>query len=341
VLSEATFLGTVSVCFNTVGWNTECVDHGPAVGTPSVAVAGVSVTPGAATVAVTGTVRLSATVTPNDATDKTVEWASSNATVASVDTIGLVTGVGAGTATIIATTRSGGKTAQTVITVTGPPPSGPADPPGPSSPVPTDPPAPPPTHPPGPPPTDPPSSGVVVATGLSVSPVKVKLQVGQTAAISVALAPIETTDQSVVWTISNPTIATVTEQGTVRGVKPGKTTVTVSNGSLAASTAVTVVKTKPKLQTKLSRNLKTGTAIKLKVKVIAAGVALGGKIRVTLTHGKTKNVTTIALRPRNNNKYVTIRLPKPTHPGTHKLTIAYLGTSHIATTKLTKKLTIK
>lgn len=53
-------------------------------------------------------VRLTATVLPEDATDPTVVWSSSHKTVATVDEEGRVTGVGAGLATISATTREGG-----------------------------------------------------------------------------------------------------------------------------------------------------------------------------------------------------------------------------------------
>lgn len=64
------------------------------------------------------TTALTATVSPEDATDKSVSYASSNPSVASVSTSGVVTGVSAGSATITATTHDGGKTASTAVTVT-------------------------------------------------------------------------------------------------------------------------------------------------------------------------------------------------------------------------------
>jgi uncharacterized protein YjdB len=60
-------------------------------------------------------VTLVAKVTPDDATDKTVTWSSSNVKVATVDSNGKVTAVGNGEATITAT--AGGKTATCKLSV--------------------------------------------------------------------------------------------------------------------------------------------------------------------------------------------------------------------------------
>jgi uncharacterized protein YjdB len=63
-------------------------------------------------------VTLVATVSPDDADDKSVTWSSNNTDVATVDaSTGVVTAVSAGTATITVTTIDGGKTAVCEITV--------------------------------------------------------------------------------------------------------------------------------------------------------------------------------------------------------------------------------
>ena len=64
-------------------------------------------------------VTLTATVKPDDATDKTVTWTSSNPAVATVDANGTVHAVAAGEATI--TAQAGDKTATCVVTVTAAP----------------------------------------------------------------------------------------------------------------------------------------------------------------------------------------------------------------------------
>ncbi len=81
----------------------------------TVAVTSVTLDKTEASIAVGASVTLTATVTPTDATNKTVEWTSSDTSVATVSG-GTVTGVKAGTATITAT--AGGKKAEATITVT-------------------------------------------------------------------------------------------------------------------------------------------------------------------------------------------------------------------------------
>ena len=79
---------------------------------------GVSVSPSSLKLSTGETGKLTATVTPSNATDKSVTWSTSNDKVAAVSE-GTVTAVGSGTATITAKT-SNGKTATATITVEGP-----------------------------------------------------------------------------------------------------------------------------------------------------------------------------------------------------------------------------
>jgi uncharacterized protein YjdB len=86
----------------------------------SIAVTGVTVSPASASVDVNSTQLLTATISPSNATNQNVTWTSSDVSVATVSTSGLVTAVAAGTATITATTQDGSKTASATITVKAP-----------------------------------------------------------------------------------------------------------------------------------------------------------------------------------------------------------------------------
>ena len=67
------------------------------------------------------TVQLSATVTPSNATDKSVRWESNNTPVATVDDNGLVTAISTGTAIVTAHTNDGNFAASCTVTVDFPP----------------------------------------------------------------------------------------------------------------------------------------------------------------------------------------------------------------------------
>ena len=96
------------------------------IGDAATAVTGVTLSQSEAAMTVGGeTLTLTATVAPDDATDKTVTWTSSDPTIATVAN-GVVTAVAAGTATITATATNGtddtadDKTATCAVTVTAP-----------------------------------------------------------------------------------------------------------------------------------------------------------------------------------------------------------------------------
>lgn len=85
-------------------------------GITTIAVKGVALNASSGELTVGGTVNLEASITPSDATNKAVTWASTSPTVASVEN-GIVTALAVGDTTIICTTVDGGFTAMYNLTV--------------------------------------------------------------------------------------------------------------------------------------------------------------------------------------------------------------------------------
>ena len=83
----------------------------------TISVTRVDMSPSSATMKVGETLTLTATVTPDDATDKSVTWSSSDDKIATVDEDGTVTAVAEGEAVITVKTTDGGYTAECKVTV--------------------------------------------------------------------------------------------------------------------------------------------------------------------------------------------------------------------------------
>ena len=172
--------------------------------TPPVSVATVDVTPATANVTVGGTVQLVAT--PRDAngtplSGRTVSWSSSNTGVASVTGSGLVTGVGAGSATITATSE--GKSGTSAITVT----------------------------------FVPVASVAVTPASASVNEGKtVQLTATPKDGNGNPLS-----GRAVAWVSSNTTVATVSSSGLVTGKVAGTATITATSEGQSGTSAITVV----------------------------------------------------------------------------------------------------
>ena len=84
----------------------------------TVKVSGVTIDPSSIILNIDASKTLTATVTPENAADKSVTWSSSNESVATVEQNGKISAVGVGEATITVTTTDGGKTATCKVELT-------------------------------------------------------------------------------------------------------------------------------------------------------------------------------------------------------------------------------
>ena len=148
-------------------------------------------------------VTLTATVKPDDATDKTVTWASDKTSVATVDENGKVSAKAAGTAVITVTTKDGGKTAKCTVTV---------------------------------------KAASVAVTGVSLDKTTLTLTEGESATLKATVKPDDASNKQVTWSSDKESVATVDENGKVTAKAAGTAviTVTTKDGGKTAKCTVTV-----------------------------------------------------------------------------------------------------
>ncbi len=146
------------------------------------------------------TIQLLATVLPEDATDKTVTWASSDESIATVDSTGQVTAVTPGSAVITAmTTDSSNLSASCNVTVL---------------------------------------QGIVLAESIQLNVTTAGLNEGSTLQLTATVLPEECNNKTVLWSSNNPSVATVDSNGLVTTHSVGTATITAitTDGSNMSTT---------------------------------------------------------------------------------------------------------
>ncbi|NKI31908.1 Ig-like domain-containing protein [Croceivirga thetidis] len=146
---------------------------------------------------------LTATVSPSDASDKSVIWSSSDDSVATVDDSGNVTAIAPGVATITVTTNDGGYQANTTVEV---------------------------------------NELIIPVSGVTLNTDSLVLTEGEIASLTATVGPSDASDKSVIWSSSDDSIATVDDSGNVTAIAPGVATITVTtnDGGYQANATVEV-----------------------------------------------------------------------------------------------------
>ena len=147
---------------------------------------------------------LTATIFPDDATNKSLVWTSSNKNVAIVNANGRVTGLSAGKATITVTTVNAGETATCEVTVTEP--------------------------------------EIVRVTGVRLNSSSLSMEKGQSQVLSETITPSNSSNQNVTWTSNNENVVVVNQNGKVTAIGEGTAVVTVrtEDGGYTASCNIRV-----------------------------------------------------------------------------------------------------
>lgn len=230
---------------------------------PTVKVTGITLNKTTASVVKGKTVALTATVTPDTATDKTIKWTTSNKNVATVSPDGVVTAVAAGTAIITATAADdSGVKATCKITVTNP---------------------------------------VIKVTKVTLNKTTASVVKGKTLTLTATVTPTNATNKNVTWKSSNTKIATVDGNGKVTAVAAGTATITCTakaDKSKSATCKITVTNPAVKV-TKLSMNktsvdLLKGKTVQLKVTVTPSN-ATNKAVTWTSSNKKIATVTSNGL----------------------------------------------
>lgn len=178
------------------------------------------------------TVNLTATVTPEDATDKSVTWRSQDESVVTVTPEGVVEARKVGQASISAT-NSAGQSDLINFTV-----------------APT------------------------LVNSIILDETSLQLKVTETHKLNATVLPEDATDKSLTWESSQPSVATVSQDGTVTAISIGNTTITVKandESNQSATCSVSVVPTPVESVTitaQGSTTLKAGQTVQLSAEVL-------------------------------------------------------------------------
>ncbi len=187
-----------------------------------VLVTGISLNKSALTLAAGYSETLFASIVPTTATNQTLTWTSSTS-AATVDALGNVTGVSAGSSTIRATTTDGSaKYAEATVTVVSTP---------------------------------------VSVTGVTVSPKTATVAMGSQQTLTATITPSGATNQNLEWNSNNSGIVSVSSSGIITGIAAGnaKVTVTTIDGSYTATSYITVSSEPAYAVTYYPNNPATGT----------------------------------------------------------------------------------
>ncbi|MDD4514362.1 Ig-like domain-containing protein [Massilibacteroides sp.] len=171
---------------------------------PPTPVSGISLDKETLTMETGDSFTLTATISPEDATNKELIWSSSNPEIVGVSESGTISAISVGETTITATTVDGDYSASCVITV---------------------------------------NRKIIYVESINISPSILTLEEEETFRFGVTILPYNSDNQNITWSSSDPSVAIVNEYGTIHAIQGGTTEVraTTEDGGHTSISYVTVI----------------------------------------------------------------------------------------------------
>jgi hypothetical protein len=169
----------------------------------TIKVTGVGILPSETTLELNASLQLEAVLYPENASNQYLTWISSDETIATVDSGGLVSAIAPGNFIIEVVAHDGGFTAQRELISENPP---------------------------------------VAVTGINVYPDSATLEIAETIKMDAIIIPPDASNHSVTWLSDDTNIATVSTDGLVTGVAEGSViiSVTAEDGGFQANAGITI-----------------------------------------------------------------------------------------------------
>ena len=155
---------------------------------PGIPATAITISPGSLSLFEGETAQLTATVEPENVSNKFIIWTSNNESIATVDATGTVTAVGASNVPCIITARCGKVSRSATVRV----------------------------------------SRFIAVESIALTPAELSLEPGKSAQLTATVLPENATDKSLAWQSSNENVATVDSQGKVDIISSGSAVITVT-----------------------------------------------------------------------------------------------------------------
>lgn len=241
-----------------VGSSTYLGAIAPQTSLPEILVTDITLSHSKAALKIKESLLVKTTILPEDAANKVLNWTSSNPTIATVDSNGLIKAVSPGSAIITAVSSDGSNISKTVTVTVAP--------------------------------------DTIVVTSIKMNKTSLVLAKGKSGKLTASVLPKNATNSSIIWSSSDSKVASVDSTGTVKGNSYGTATIKATSKDNAKVIATSKVTVGYKLTYKLNKgaNSAKNPSVYYKQKITLAKPARKGyAFKGWYTDSKLKNKITV------------------------------------------------